>query len=138
MRTYETAKVKAATAQYAEEIVDFDPDEWLDDPKNIALININDDVALFENQALSHKAVCGHYFFFSRGKEAVKAAQAFLKEIFSYDIETIVGITPTDNKGALWMNRRLGFKEYGKMDTHVGPCRLVVLTKKEWEQSNNE
>ena len=138
MRTYDVEKVKAATAQYAEEIVGFDPEEWLSDPLNIALINDNEDIALFENQIAATNAVCGHYFFFSRGKEAVKAATQFLREIFCYDVQTIVGITPEDNKGAIWMNRRLGFKEYGQVATEVGPCRLVVLTKKEWEQINNE
>ena len=82
MRTYDVNKVKAATAQYAREIEGFHPEEWLANEKNIALINDKDDVALFEHQADLLNTVCGHYFFFSRGKEAVKAAEQFLEEVF--------------------------------------------------------
>ena len=138
MRTYDVDKVKAAIAQYADQIVGFNPEEWLGNPKNVALINNNHDVALFESQADLFNTVCGHYFFFSRGKEAVKAAQEFLEEVFTETyIETITGLTPLDNKGALWINRRLGFKEYGEVSTVVGPCRFVMMTKDQWKKKAN-
>lgn len=134
MRTYDVETVKAAVAQYAEHIVNFDPEEWLSNPKNIALTNDNYDVALFEDQADLFGTVCGHYFFFSRGKHAVKAAQEFLEELFTTtDVQMILGITPEDNKGALWMNRRLGFKESGELTTEVGPCRFVTMSKGQWK-----
>jgi hypothetical protein len=138
VRTYDLEKVKKATAQYAEEIVGFDCEEWLADPLNIALINENDDIALFENQVDLKNTVCGHYFFFSRGKYALKAAKDFLIELFSndYPVEVITGLTPQNHKGALWMNRQLGFKEYGNVDTEVGPCRFVMLTKEQWKDNN--
>lgn len=137
MRTYNVETVSKATEQYATEIVGFNPEDWLDNPNNIALTNDKGDVALFEHQEFLQDTVCGHYFFFSRGKEAVKVAQEFLEEIFtdSY-VKTIVGLTPEDNKGALWMNRRLGFKENGQVETEVGPCRFVTLTKEQWKDSN--
>ncbi len=137
-RTYDEEKVKQATAQYAEEIVGLDHKQWLANEKNIALINANDDVALFENQVNLTNTVCGHYFFFSRGKNAVKAAKEFLQEVFSdvYYVETITGLTPQDHKGALWMNKQLGFKDYGQMETEVGPCRFVLLTKEQWKDLN--
>lgn len=135
MRTYNVDKVVAATSQYAEEIEGFYPEEWLDNPLNVALINENDDVALFENQVGLKNTVCGHYFFFSRGKEAIKAAKEFLEEVFTNTyIETITGLTPRDHKAALWMNRRLGFKEHGEIDTVIGPCRFVMLTKEQWKE----
>lgn len=137
MRTYKIEKIKSAVKQYSEEIVGFNPEEWIENKKNIALINDNDDVALFENQTGLTNTVCGHYFFFSRGKEAIKAAQEFLYEVFTTTyVETITGLTPLDNKGALWMNRRLGFKEYGDIDTVVGPCRFVFLSKEQWKDLN--
>ena len=138
VRTYDLKKVKQAVAQYSEEIEGFEPEEWLSNELNIALINKNDDVALFENQLGLENTVCGHYFFFSRGKEAVKAAKDFLKEIFSddYYVETIIGLTPLDHKGALWLNRKLGFQEHGEVSTSVGPCRFVMLTKEQWKDSN--
>lgn len=139
MRTYNLVDIKKAISQYAEEITDFYPKEWIQNDRNIALINEKKDVALFEHQHGLKNTVCGHYFFFSRGKEAVKSATEFLKEIFnsSYYVETIVGLTPEEHKGALWMNKKLGFKDYGQVTTCVGPCRFVMLTKKQWKDLNN-
>ena len=138
VRTYSVKKVVAATAQYSEEIEGFEPKEWLSNPLNIALINDNNDIALFENQEALSRTVCGHYFFFSRGKEAVKAAKEFLHELFSsdYGVETITGLTPEEHKGALWMNRRLGFNDYGQVETVIGPCRFVMLTKEQWKEQS--
>lgn len=137
MRTFDVNKVLAATAQYAKEIEGFAPHDWLFNPRNIALINDNEDIALFEHQYNLTNTVCGHYFFFSRGKEAVKAAKEFLEEVFTTTyVETITGLTPLDNKGALWMNRRLGFREHGNVETEIGPCRFVIMTKQEWKDLN--
>jgi hypothetical protein len=136
MRTYDVDKINAATVQYSEEIEGFTPEEWLDNKMNIALINNNDDVALFEHQQALTDTVCGHYFFHSRGREAERAAKEFLEEIFTnYYVKTITGLTPETHKGALWMNQRLGFKEYGNVDTVVGPCRFVMLTKEHYEDA---
>jgi hypothetical protein len=124
-----------------EEIEGFVPEEWLDNDSNIALIDPDTmDVALFERQHKTPHAVHGHYFFHSRGKEAVKAAKSALKEIFSgkYNVEIICGFTPLDNKGALWMNRHLGFTSHGNINTSAGPCDFVVLTRQEWENTHYE
>ena len=135
MRTYDVEKIKAAVSQYSTEIEGFYPEEWVENELNVALINENDDIALFENQLGLENTVCGHYFFWSRGKQAYEAAKKFLEEIFSDDsyVQTITGLTPIEHKGALWMNRRLGFKEHGDVSTSVGPCRFVILTKEQWK-----
>src|SRR3546814_15011941 len=89
-----------ATNQYAEDIKGFDPPFWLDDQRNIALTNQNHDVALFEY--FKPGTVLGHYFFHSRGKSAIEAAHLFLDELFSeYAVDTVVGMTPLDNKGGI-------------------------------------
>jgi hypothetical protein len=102
----------------------------------VALTNKNKDIALFERVAAAPSAVYGHYFFWSRGKDAVKASEEFLKEIFrgDYGVEIIVGLTPTTHKGALWLNQRLGFKKIEVVPSIVGDLQMVMLTKKEWEQ----
>lgn len=135
MRTYDINKVVQATNQVSETIEGFHPEEWLANPRNIALINENDDIALFEDQHdLPDGTVAGHYFFFSRGKSAVKAAESFLEEIFtSQDVHTIIGYTPLDHKGALWMNKRLGFTDTGTIDTVIGPCKFVHMSKQQWK-----
>lgn len=137
MRTFDTRKVKAATSQYSDDITGFEPHSWLFNPNNVALINDKNDIALFEHQADLFNTVCGHYFFFSRGKDALKAAKEFLEEIFSeqYNVDTITGLTPIDHKGALWLNRQLGFRENGNVETEIGPCRFVMLTKNQWKEA---
>ena len=137
-RTFDTKKVTEAVRLYSEEILGFDPDQWLKSDGNVALINEKGDISLFERQWRQPNTVYGHYFFKSRGKSAITIAQEMLKEIFSgkYDVEVIVGLTPVEHKGAIWLNSRLGFKSYGDIDTEAGLCRFVLLTKQEWENNN--
>lgn len=136
-RTYDADKVKRATELYQEDLEGFYPVQWLSDPLNVALENDNGDIALFENQIALPQTVCGHYFFKSRGRSAITAGKEFLEEIFKdkYGINTIMGLTPDEHKAAKWMNRQLGFKEHGTIDTVVGPCVFVVLTKQQWKDS---
>ena len=135
MRTYDLTLITKAVAQYADQIDGFDPDEWTDNYLNVALTNDNEDIALFERQELNPVAVFGHYFFWSRGKDAVKAAKQFLEEIFTggYNVEVIVGLTPVEHKGALWLNRQLGFVPLDIINSRVGDLQMVVLTKNDWE-----
>lgn len=129
MRTYDIAKVTRAVSQYAESITGFYPEYWLADEDNIALID-GEDVALFEY--VRDGVYFGHYFFKSRGKDAVTTAQRFLKEAFA-KMEVIQGLTPLTHLGARWLNKRLGFKSYGVIKTPTGPCELLIMTKDEWE-----
>ena len=134
MRTYDFDLVQKAISQYREEIVGLDLKSWLLDNRNVALTNENNDVAMFQRQYLNPISVYGHYFFWSRGKQAVQAGQEFLKEVFSepYSVQMITGLTPVYHKGALWMNKRLGFEQFDMIETAAGPCYLVMLTKNKW------
>jgi hypothetical protein len=136
MRTTNKDVVQKAIQTYAKEIVGLDLEEWLANPLNIALTNEHGDVAMFEHQVDLPMMVCGHYFFFSRGKQAIQESHKFLKELFTdYYPEGIIGATPEEHKAALWMNRRLGFKDCGRLETEIGPCRFVVLTRQQWKDS---
>jgi len=140
IRTTDDVIVSSATDAYQTNITGFEPTEWLSNPANVALTNEEGDVSLFERQLGLPGTVCGHYFFHSRGKKARETAVAMLKQAFTgpYNITTIIGLTPLDNLGALWMNKQLGFKSYGQVDTEIGMCEFVVLTKHEWENDQNE
>lgn len=135
-RTCNPEEVLEATRQYSDEIDCFFPEEWLNSEENVALSDENGNVALFEREMPG--VVTGHYFFYCRGREAVALSHEMLKEIFTgpYDVNVIRGLTPVENRGAIWMSRHVGFKPYGTVETHVGPCVLFILTKKEWEQMN--
>jgi hypothetical protein len=93
---------------------------------------------MFERVALNPSTVFGHYFFWSRGRQARDEGKQFLEEIFTtpeYNVEVILGLTPVEHKGALWMNKQLGFTEIGQTDSIVGQLKIVMLTKKQWEQN---
>jgi hypothetical protein len=89
------------------------------------------DYALFE---LERPGVYqGHYLFReSRGKAAIETARKFLREIFENYAEVVTGLTPVDNKAALQITTRLGFRNYGDVSTPQGLMRLSILTKKEF------
>jgi hypothetical protein len=108
------------------------PDDWLDNPDNIALINDKGDVGLFETCSLM--VYSGHYFFLSRGKEAVLTAKEMMALIFDkYRAEAIRGLVAEDHLASRWMARHLGFKSYGMVDTATKPHELFVMTRSEFE-----
>lgn len=133
MRTFDVDLVSKAVSQYGK-VTGFYPEEWLQDKNNVALTNDNEDVALFQRTEEGLSSVYGHYFFWSRGKKAVKAAKEFLVEIFTgpYNVEVIIGLTPVEHKGAVWMNKQLGFKTVAVMPSIHGDMNMVLLNKSEW------
>lgn len=131
-RTYDAHLVSIAVNFFRKTELDFDPIDWISNPRNIALVNELDDMALFE--ANKPGSVTGHYFFQSRGKMALTSGKSFLAEIFNpcYNIETIQGLTPLTNLGARWISRQLRFKSYGIVKTLNGPHEIFILTRKEY------
>lgn len=110
-----------------------DPAEWLANPDNIALVNENGDLALFEKGVKN--TYSGHYFFKSRGRQAIEAGRVFLDELFNtcYNISILMGLCPLDNLGARWMSRQLGFTSYGAIEYSTDKSyEMFILTKKEF------
>lgn len=110
-----------------------DMDEWTADKNNVAFEQ-DGNFGVFEYEYPG--VYTGHYFFGSaRGKTAIELSKAMLALIFDeYGAMCIRGMTPTHHKAALWMNRQLGFKDYGEVDTPAGPHRVVILTKADFEE----
>lgn len=132
MRTYDAVGLVAAAAPYRRKMHDFSADDIMSDEDNYVFRNEGGDYALFIHQRQG--VYCGHYLFQSRGRNAIREGKAFLEEAFSTgEVEVIEGLTPLENLGARWMNKKLGFKSYGVTPTKVGPCEIVILTKTEWE-----
>jgi hypothetical protein len=140
MRTFDPVLVQFAIGEYAENIVGLNLEDWLYNDANVALTNTDGDVALFERQWQLPSSVCGHYFFHSRGRRARDVAKEFLKEIFTgpYEVQIITGLTPVDHRGALWMNKQLGFKSHGQIEVDDKVYEFVLLTKQEWLQQESE
>lgn len=115
----------------------FDPIEWIQQDQNICLTDGSGNISLFEE--VSPNVFEGHYFFKTRGKNALILARTMLS-IFMQDYQPYVikGLTPLEHLGARWLSRQLGFKSYGAVQTPVGPCELFILTKEDWENKINE
>lgn len=110
----------------------FDPERLVNEP-NIFLTE-DGEGALFEYDR--PHVYTGHYFFRqSRGKTALRLGQRILSEMFNvYGAEVIQGLTPVYLKQAKLMNKLLGFKDYGIVDTVAGPMGLYILTKKDFTE----
>lgn len=131
-RHHDVGLLMETMGPYQHELEGFIPEEWLADENNVCLTDGHGNFTLFERE-LPH-VVVGHYFLVDRGKKAFDLCKEFLKEIFTgpYEVEIIQGLTPHDKRGALYMNKKLGFKSKGTVETIIGPCEMVALTKKEW------
>jgi hypothetical protein len=127
MRTFDASVVeRVARSLTKRPEAPFDPIAWIAHQPNIALINDNGDVALFEGE--NRPLVTGHYHFNSRGRQAINAGKSFLDEVFSLNVRVIRGLTPLTNLGARWMSRQLGFTSHGVINTDTGPHELFMLT----------
>lgn len=134
-RNYDPDALWATMFPYENELKGFHPKEWLEDEQNVCLTDGNGNFTLF--QRFMPEVVMGHYFLKVRGREALNLCKEFLKEIFTgpYNVSIIQGITPHNKLGALWMNKQLGFKSAGTVETEIGPHELVVLSKLQWERT---
>lgn len=111
--------------------VNVDMNDWISCDTNVALED-NGSFGVFE--FLYPGVYTGHYFFKARGKEAKAIANKMLHEMFyKYGAKVIRGLTPIEHKGALWMNRQLGFKRYEMVDTSAGPHYIFILTKEDFK-----
>lgn len=112
---------------------DFIPEVWAEDGRNIALVTDKGDINLFQYQA--EGTYVGHFFYISRGKNAVRVANDMLDAIFKYDdVQVILGLTPVDKLGAKWLARKIGFKSHGEIDTPPGRCELFVMSRSDYEK----
>lgn len=134
-RIYDAEAVRQALTLYPTGEVLSDVDAWISDPRAIALSDEDGNIGLFEE--LTPGVYTGHYFFKVRGKGAKALAIRLLEEVFSeYGAKVVRGLTPLENRAALWMTRHLGFKDYGVIDTEIGPCALFIMTKDEFDKEN--
>lgn len=117
-----------------EDLLSFDLKQWQEDPSNILLSDGKDNFALFGYEF--PRAYQGHYAFLSaRGKEAIRLSRLFLSQMFDdYGARLIFGLTPLENKKALWMSRRVGFQSQGIVETLEGESQLFTLLKEEYEE----
>lgn len=132
MRTYDTVLIQNAIELLHEDGGNISAKEWLENPTNIALINDDGDIALFEHGIKDYYS--GHYAFKSRGRKAINAAREFIDELFNtcYNIEVLMGLTPITNLPARWLTRQVGFKSYGVVEGPKRHYEMFIITKREF------
>lgn len=133
-RVYDASLIAPAIKQFLKSEDQVDPIEWLSNPDNIVLQNDRGDLALFEKGVKN--IYSGHYFFQSRGREAIKAGTEFLDNLFNtcYNIPVLMGLVPLTNLGARWLSRQIGFKSHGVVHSSVRPYEMFIITKKEFNE----
>jgi len=131
-RTYDPTYLSKASSNLSYDVVGLNPDKLTGDLFNITLVNSDGDVTLFEY--VSEGLYEGHYFLMSRGPKALRVCKDMLEKIFSdeYNVFAIIGYTPSDNKGALRMNKALGFVEGLTLNRGVGDETFFSLTKEQY------
>jgi hypothetical protein len=136
-RIYDAHKIAEITSFLLKSTQVIDSVEWVGNQQNIALQNDRGDFAIFECGLNGRRVYSGHYYFKSRGKEAILAGKEFLDFVFNscYNIGILMGLVPVKRKDARWMTRQLGFTSYGFDEAHGTEYELFILTKKEF---NNE
>jgi hypothetical protein len=129
-RTVSSEEVTEAVGDYLRQTSGLYPEEWVKDEDNWALVK-DKDMAMFEKER--DGVYSGHYFFQSRGREAIASATSLLRYFLSEnkDARTVTGLTPLENLGARWMSRRIGFESHGLIKTRLGPCELFILNRPE-------
>lgn len=134
MRTWDAIKIGSAIKHFLKTEEQVDPIEWLSDHTNIVLENKHGDLALFEYGLPTRRIYSGHYFFKSRGRQAIESAKGFLDELFNscYNISILMGMVPIERKDVKWMTRQLGFTSYGLEEARGKQYELFILTKKEF------
>lgn len=132
MRTYDTQLIQEAIKIISPDDTTTIAEEWLDVPTNIALINDNGDIALFE---IGFKDIyTGHYCFKARGRGAISAAKGFLDELFNtcYNVDILLGLVPITHLPARWLSRQIGFKSHGIVEGPKRHYEMFIMTKREF------
>ena len=114
----------------------FDYEKWLGNRANLMFVDEeNGNVGLL---TCEYKGVyTGHYFFKVGGRPAINFAKQCIEAAFNeYGAELLRGLTRPENKPALWMNRKLGMKSHGVLETNEGPHELFTLTKEDYYGRN--
>ncbi len=97
--------------------------DWVANPLNVALF-YGDDMALFDYITPGHYE--GHFFFQSRGKEAVEVAKILTQKMFEHGALMIVGYVPFINRRAGVIAHAAGYHYAGNKMTEHGPVRVYL------------
>lgn len=130
LKSYDINDLKAVADLVPEGSIGFSPEDIMTG-KSFLLIK-DKNAVLFEY--ITQGVYQGHYFLRDGGKVGIDFCHACLKYVFDDGVEVVTGMTPSNNKPAVWMTRRLGFTILDEVKTDVGDLTLSMLTKKDYAQ----
>ena|SRR5690349_4767935 len=103
---------------------------WLEDDRNIMAVDGKDTGLATYNYPGVYSV---HWFFKSRGRDALNQARAMLDWLFqNSDAKAVRGLTKEHIKAARWLARQIGFTSYGIIEFADGPYELFCMTKEEF------
>lgn len=116
---------------------DLDWEDWLAKKQNVMLVDELGNVGIAAEYFPG--VYTGHWFFNSRGKEAMEVAKQMLRVMFEdLDIKLMRGLTPVELRGACILARKIGFTSHGILEYPDGEtCELFCLTKEDFERMYN-
>jgi len=133
-RTYDDSSFHAATKVIMpKDAIGFNAHDLISDTDNVVLTDGEGNFSLFEYSGVG--TYHGHYLFNGAGNPF-----ALAREMISWmfkrvpDCSVIVGSTPVENKGALFVTRRCGFKFIDTISSPVGDLKISILTRSEFNK----
>jgi hypothetical protein len=129
-RSFDVQKLKEASEEFNGP--HFDYEGWLANKNNVMWLD-GDDVGLATFEYPGVYTV--HWFFVSRGRQALHTAKAMLGKMFDeYDAKILRGLTPVNLKAARWLAKQAGLSSYGILDFKDGPHEIMCITKQDYEK----
>lgn len=130
-RSFDWEGLDAVVTDYKDTWIGFDAEELVENEDNILVTDEEGNFGLFE---FSRPGIYyGHYMFTERGPRTEEIARNLLGFFFKeFPVTLVLGMTPVEHKGALNLNRKLGFTFQGVTDTGAGPHFIVSLKKEDF------
>lgn len=132
-RSYDFKLMKEASEEFNGP--SFNYQGWLDNKNNVMLVD-GDDVGLATFEYPGVYTV--HWFFVSRGRQALRTAKLMLGHMFEvYDAKILRGLTPVNLKAARWLAKQAGLTSYGIVECLDGPHEIMCITRHDYEKESN-
>lgn len=114
----------------------FDYEGWVKNKNNVMFVE-GDDVGLATFEYPGVYTV--HWFFVSRGRQALRNAQDMIGTMFDdFDARILRGLTPVDLKAARWLAKKVGLTSYGFLEFPNGTHEIMCITKQDYEQQKEK
>lgn len=128
-RSFDFETLDKVVAPYKNTWIGFDAEEIVRNEENILVTDGKDNFGLFEYDRPG--VYYGHYLFSPSGRhKPYETAKDILGFFFKeFPVRVVLGLTPVEHKGALRLNKKLGFTTSGIINTEAGPHYQVYLKK---------